>query len=130
MPAKRIEFTVSEELWDQIERARGDVSRARWIKRALESALGEGPPEGTPGKLVAERQGRGQPKSAAEPGRLVTSPAKPASSRAPVEKEPPGRPDGEGEAAPSARHKSAVPSRPARTPAQVRQAALNKAKGL
>lgn len=40
MPARRIEFTVPEEMWIGIEVARGDVPRAAWIKRALESALG------------------------------------------------------------------------------------------
>jgi hypothetical protein len=34
--SKRIELTVSEELWDRIEVARGDVPRAAFVKRVLE----------------------------------------------------------------------------------------------
>lgn len=32
---KRIEFTVPEDVWDQIEKHRGDVPRAKWMKRAV-----------------------------------------------------------------------------------------------
>ena len=39
MPARRIEFTVSEETWQRIEVTRGDVPRAAWIKRAINDAL-------------------------------------------------------------------------------------------
>lgn len=38
-PAKRIEITVPQTTWDRIERARGDVPRAAFIKRAIEAAL-------------------------------------------------------------------------------------------
>jgi DNA-binding transcriptional ArsR family regulator len=47
------------------------------VPQHTETGQAEGQPEGTPGKLVAERQGRGQPSAAAEPGRVVTPPAKP-----------------------------------------------------
>ena len=39
MPARRIEFTVSEETWQRVEAARGDVPRAAWIKRAIRDSL-------------------------------------------------------------------------------------------
>jgi hypothetical protein len=40
MATKRIEFTVSEETWERIETARGDVPRAAFIKRTIEDRLG------------------------------------------------------------------------------------------
>lgn len=39
MPARRVEFTVSEETWQRIEKARGDVPRAAWIKLAIQAQL-------------------------------------------------------------------------------------------
>jgi hypothetical protein len=39
MPSKRVEFTVSDEMWKRIEKVRGDVPRAAWIKRAIEKSL-------------------------------------------------------------------------------------------
>lgn len=42
---RRIEFTVSDEIAQQYDEARGDVPLAAWIKRALEQALaGAGSP--------------------------------------------------------------------------------------
>jgi hypothetical protein len=35
---RRIEFTVSEEVGEAYDTARGDVPMAAWIKRALEAA--------------------------------------------------------------------------------------------
>ena len=37
--ARRVEITVSEETWNEIEAARGDMPRAAWIKQALRAAL-------------------------------------------------------------------------------------------
>jgi hypothetical protein len=42
--SRRFEMRLSDDLWDRIERARGDVPRATWIKRALESVLGSDAP--------------------------------------------------------------------------------------
>lgn len=39
MPPVRIEITVPEETYIALERARGDVPRAAWIKRAIEQRL-------------------------------------------------------------------------------------------
>jgi hypothetical protein len=39
MPAMRIEITVPEATYDEIEKARGDVPRAAWIKRAIDQRL-------------------------------------------------------------------------------------------
>lgn len=39
MNARRIEITVSQELWDRLENARGHEPRASFVKRALESRL-------------------------------------------------------------------------------------------
>lgn len=41
MPPVRIEITVPESTYEEIERARGDVPRAAWIKRAIEQRLAE-----------------------------------------------------------------------------------------
>lgn len=38
--AKRIEITVSEEVWAALDAARGHEPRASFVKRALEKALG------------------------------------------------------------------------------------------
>lgn len=37
---KRLSFMVSEELFGLVERARGDVARERWLRRAVEGQLG------------------------------------------------------------------------------------------
>src|SRR5216117_2461432 len=42
MAAKRLELTVSEDLWERIESARGDVPRAAFVKRALEGFVASG----------------------------------------------------------------------------------------
>lgn len=39
MPPVRVEITVPQETYEEIERARGDVPRAAWIKRAIEQRL-------------------------------------------------------------------------------------------
>lgn len=41
MNARRIELTLSQERWEQLEAARGHEPRASFIKRALESALSD-----------------------------------------------------------------------------------------
>ena len=43
--SQRLELTVSAGLFERVESARGDVSRASFVRRALESALGGVPPE-------------------------------------------------------------------------------------
>lgn len=54
MSAKRIELTVPEETYAQIEAARGLVPRAAWIKHLIDEALAEAqmphavPPRGGP----------------------------------------------------------------------------------
>lgn len=40
MKTARLELRITEELLAQIDAARGDVSRTRWVERALEKALG------------------------------------------------------------------------------------------
>jgi hypothetical protein len=40
MKTARLELRITEELLAQIDVARGDVSRTRWVERALEKALG------------------------------------------------------------------------------------------
>lgn len=50
---RRVEFTVPEEMWQRLEAARGDVSRARFIKRAVEEKLNGGPTFVIDGSLVA-----------------------------------------------------------------------------
>lgn len=44
---RRLEITVSEETWDQLNVARGHEPRASFVKRALESALAH---TGSPGE--------------------------------------------------------------------------------
>jgi hypothetical protein len=41
MPARRVEFTVSQETWQRIEAARGAAPRAAWIKLAIEKKLAQ-----------------------------------------------------------------------------------------
>lgn len=67
--SQRFEMRLSDELAEQIDAARGDVPRATWIKRTLESAL-----EGH--AAVAAGGPRGRP---VQPAELEL----PASSRAP-----------------------------------------------
>lgn len=40
MKTKRLELRVTQDFLDAIDAARGDVSRTRWVERALEKALG------------------------------------------------------------------------------------------
>lgn len=48
----RLELRVAPELLAAVDAARGDVSRSRWVVRALESALDrEGAPDASPGSL-------------------------------------------------------------------------------
>lgn len=71
MKTARLELRITDELLAQIDAARGDVSRTRWVERALESALS--------GSLVSEsRGGPGNPQraeqQAAQPPRDVSAP--------------------------------------------------------
>ena len=70
MKRARLELRITDELLAQIDAARGDVSRTRWVERALERALGEAsspvvqpPPKPVPGvkrasSLAMERQAK------------------------------------------------------------------------
>lgn len=39
-PGRRVSTFVSEEVFEAIERARGDMPRERWLRLAVEAALG------------------------------------------------------------------------------------------
>jgi hypothetical protein len=41
MKDARLELRIDRKLMERIDEARGDVSRTRWVERALESALGD-----------------------------------------------------------------------------------------
>lgn len=41
MPSKRLELTLSDEVWTRLEKARGHEPRASFVKRALEAFLPE-----------------------------------------------------------------------------------------
>lgn len=83
--ANRLEITLSDEQWDRLDGARGHEPRASFVKRALESALGNhnGELEGSGRAItpaVASREvGRG-----AEPEARVV----PASSRTSARRKP------------------------------------------
>jgi hypothetical protein len=38
-PAVQLSTTIKKSLYDQMESIRGDVSRARWVERAIEAKL-------------------------------------------------------------------------------------------
>lgn len=42
-PARAVSVRLPVPLWEAIEKARGDVPRERWIRRALERALPPAP---------------------------------------------------------------------------------------
>jgi hypothetical protein len=54
MNARRVEVTFDQGLWDRLEGARGHESRASFVRRALESALGS-KENGGPSGAVASR---------------------------------------------------------------------------
>jgi hypothetical protein len=66
MNARRIEITLSQERWEQLEAARGHEPRAAFIKRALESALGDG--------QAANRRARSSPVQPSAPIRAPRVP--------------------------------------------------------
>jgi hypothetical protein len=106
-PKRPLALRIDPELLRRVDVARGDVSRTRWVERALESALGGESP----------RTGTGSS----------------AQTRAPVEKEPEslGREAEDRGAAPGRdASPSSAPSRRAPSDAMRRQAELNKAKGF
>jgi hypothetical protein len=126
-------FRFDAELWSRVESRAAELGQKHvtFVERALESALGRsGDGSSAPGTNVGD--------ASAARGSAPAS----ASSRAPVEKESseakgprsrkqadPGPVGSAGNSSEPVR--SAAPSRQAKqTPAQIRQAALNKAKGL
>lgn len=48
----RLELRVEEGLLGAIDAARGDVSRTRWVERAIERSLNFSPPPGPPSEML------------------------------------------------------------------------------
>lgn len=74
MKDKRLELRVTQDLLDAIDAARGDVSRTRWVERALEKAL-----QGAPlGPQVRERGStpRESEDGPAHPSRAAAAPSR------------------------------------------------------
>jgi hypothetical protein len=68
MKDARLELRIERKLMARIDQARGDVSRTRWVERALESALGDVAPA-SPGA-----EGGGRLPSSPAPTRAPTTP--------------------------------------------------------
>jgi hypothetical protein len=78
MPKRPVSLRIDSALVDRVDAARGDVSRTRFVERALEAYVGEGAVKGipSPARPVAEeaaapRSSRGGPGSSPVPSDSV-----------------------------------------------------------
>lgn len=80
--SQRFEMRLSDELAGRIDKARGDVPRATWIKRAVESALGQVSPADTLGPAARRVGGEGGPTARSSAPSRPSAPSVPGLRRA------------------------------------------------